>query len=117
MNLNPIVSAPVGPSSTKTDSGKASPRLQSAAHEFEAALLAELLKPMRERAEFSSSQGEDDSDSDGSMREFGTEAMAQALSEHGGLGIAKLVLAKLAPLEAEKQQKNEGDSGTGPAAN
>ena len=67
-----------------------SPRLQSAAHEFEATMLQELLKPLEERSEFSDQdEDEDDSGSGGSIREYGTEAMARALSAQGGLGISK----------------------------
>jgi flagellar protein FlgJ len=86
----------------------ASPRLENAAHQFEASLLTELLKPMREQSEFSDKDEEDDdSSADGSMREYGTEAMAECLSEHGGIGIAKMVLAKLAPVEQSREQNRE----------
>ncbi len=81
------------------------PRLQNAAHQFEATMLSELLKPLQERSEFSDKDEDDgDTGSGGSMREYGTEAMARSLSEHGGIGIAKLVLGKLAPIEAAKDQ-------------
>lgn len=100
-------------SETTTATAKsASPRLENAAHQFEASLLTELLKPMREQSEFSDKdEDDDDSSADGSMREYGTEAMAQCLSEHGGIGIAKMVLAKLAPLEQTREQNNNGQSG------
>lgn len=84
--------------------GEASPQLKNAAHEFEAMFLKELLKPLEEHAGFSG--GDDDSDDDSgaesSMLEYGTEAMAKSLSEHGGIGIARMVLARLAPLEARR---------------
>jgi peptidoglycan hydrolase FlgJ len=84
---------------------KPSPRLESAAHQFEASMLTELLKPLQERSEFSDKdEDDDDSGSAASMREYGTEAMARSLSEHGGLGIAKMVLEKLAPVEARQEQ-------------
>jgi Rod binding domain-containing protein len=85
--------------------GIPSPRLQNAAHQFEASMLQELLKPLQERSEFSDKdQDDDDSGSGASVRQFGTEAMARALSEHGGMGIAKMVLAKLAPIEEAQGQ-------------
>jgi Rod binding domain-containing protein len=67
-------------------------------------MLTELLKPLQERSEFSDKDEDgDNSGSAGSMREYGTEAMARSLSDHGGLGIAKMVLAKLAPVEAAQK--------------
>jgi len=76
---------------------KPSPRLVNAAHEFEAALVAELLKPMQQDPLFSES-GDDSGDagSQGSLRSFGTEAIARSISDHGGLGIARVVLERLA---------------------
>ena len=37
--------------------------------------------------------------------------MAECLSEHGGIGIAKMVLAKLAPFEQAREPNNNGQSG------
>lgn len=86
-----------------------SPKLEHAAHQFEASMLTELLKPLQERSEFSDKdQDDDDESSAGSMREYGVEAMAQSLSEHGGLGIAKMVLAKLGPVEAAREHSEDG---------
>lgn len=65
-----------------------SPRLVSAAHEFEGQMLKELLKPMTE----SDGLGGSDSDS-GILGEFASEALGNALSEQGGFGIAKQILA------------------------
>jgi flagellar protein FlgJ len=91
-----------------------SPRLAGAAHQFEASMLKELLKPLQERSEFSDKDEDaDDSGSAGSMREYGTEAMARSLSEHGGLGIAKMVLAKLAPIEAAQKHGAAQANGQG----
>src|ERR1700679_127891 len=100
MSLNRVSSL-----AAATAAENASPRLKNAAHQFEASLLTELLKPMREQSEFSDKDEEDDdSSADGSMREYGTEAMAECLSEHGGIGIAKMVLAKLARVEQSREQ-------------
>ena len=43
--------------SEATTAKSASPRLENAAHQFEASLLTELLKPMREQSEFSDKDG------------------------------------------------------------
>jgi flagellar protein FlgJ len=86
-----------------------SPRLQQASHQFEASMLQELLKPLQKESGISDKDGDDDdsADSNSSLLEYGTEVMARALSERGGLGISKMVLAKLAPVEeAQEHQKS-----------
>jgi Rod binding domain-containing protein len=89
-----------------------SPRLTNAAHQFEASMLQELLKPLQQQSGLSDSDKDsDDADSNSSLREYGTEVMAGALSQRGGLGISKMVLAKLAPIEAaQKQHKSANPS-------
>ena len=76
-----------------------SPRLKTAAHQFEASLMQELLKPLQHDPLFapdSSSEagdaGGDDQGSAGALMSFGSEALAQAISEHGGFGIATKIL-------------------------
>lgn len=78
-----------------------SPKLKSAAHEFEASLLQELLKPLQEDPLFApdkdagaggSTDAADDQGSDGSLMSFGSEALAKAISERGGFGIATKIL-------------------------
>lgn len=69
-----------------------SPRLVHAAHEFEAQMMKELLKPM---TGFDGLTGEDSdagTGSEGAMGEFASEALGRALSERGGLGIATSIL-------------------------
>lgn len=112
MNLNQVGRSEAAAQASTVEA--ASPRLKNAAHEFEASLLTELLKPMRQRsALFGAEDGDDDSSADSSMREYGTEAMAQCLSERGGIGIARMVLAKLAPLEAKEQNAAKEGEKTG----
>ncbi|MGC9291473.1 MAG: hypothetical protein ACP5EP_01950 [Acidobacteriaceae bacterium] len=82
-----------------------SPRLRQAAVEFEANFLQELLKPMKEDPLFAGSDGSGGDDGEiggslGTIDSMGTQAMAEALANAGGLGIARQVLAKMAPLEA-----------------
>jgi flagellar protein FlgJ len=103
MSLSSVSLLSAAPSGTTVTP---SPKLAGAAHEFEASMLKELLKPLQEHSEFSDKdEDDDDGGSAGSMREYGTEAMARSLSEHGGLGIANMVLAKLAPIEAAKGRR------------
>lgn len=72
------------------------PRLESAAHEFEASLMQELLKPLQEDPLFDSGDGNGSTDilhgSSGSLMGFGSEALAEAISERGGFGIATKIL-------------------------
>lgn len=72
------------------------PRLVRAAHEFEAQMMKELLKPMHPDGA-SSLDGDDggDAGSTEALGEFSAEALGRALSEAGGLGIAKHILKAL----------------------
>jgi len=73
------------------------PRLVRAAHEFEAQMMQELMKPLT-RGSSLTGEDEDSGDSSGSsgaLGEFATEALGRALSERGGFGIAKSVLKDL----------------------
>ena len=98
----------------------ASPRLRKAAQEFEANFLEELLKPLKEDPLFSGSDGLGGSGSGdgeisgslGTVDSLGTEALANALASAGGLGIAKHILAQMAPLEAANEAKRNASSGT-----
>jgi peptidoglycan hydrolase FlgJ len=96
-----------------TSSRAASPQLLKAANAFEANFLGELLKPMREDPLFGNGSGlggdslGSDGSSSGSMGTIGSlasEALAQAIARQGGLGIAKMVLAQLAPVEQTASQ-------------
>jgi flagellar protein FlgJ len=71
------------------------PKLTSAAHEFEASLMKEFLKPLEHDSLFAEEKpGETDTDegSDSALMSFGSQAMATAISERGGFGIATLIL-------------------------
>jgi Rod binding domain-containing protein len=69
------------------------PRLVRAAHEFEAQMMKELMKPMTAGDALS---GEDeDSGSGGALGQFASEALGRALSEQGGFGIASRIVADL----------------------
>ena len=73
------------------------PKLVNAAHEFEASMMKELLQPLQHDSLFSeageASGADDDGEgSAGALMSFGSEAMAKALSEQGGFGIATSIL-------------------------
>lgn len=69
------------------------PRLLQAAHEFEAQMMKELLQKM---AGSGSILGDDDdSNSSQVLGEFAAEALGRGLSERGGFGIARRIVADL----------------------
>jgi len=73
------------------------PRLVRAAHEFEAQMIKELLKPMTGNDALT---GEEDGSSGGAgsnaaLGEFASEALGKALSQRGGFGIASSIIHDL----------------------
>lgn len=81
-------------------------RLVDAAQQFEGMLLKEMLKGMQ--------GGEDGDDSGGgsneTLRSYGVEAVAHAIAQGGGIGIARQVVAKVSAEHAQRsgtQQKPE----------
>jgi len=69
------------------------PRLVKAAHEFEAQLMKELLTPMTHAV--GADNDDADSGSGGALADFAAESLGQALSLHGGLGIADGIIRNL----------------------
>ncbi len=80
-----------------------SARLADSAHQFEAMMLQEILKPLN----FSASPGSDeDSESSGAgstIQGYGTEALAKAVSDGGGFGIAQHIIQQVAAQDAKRQ--------------
>lgn len=81
-------------------SGSASPKrgdtpekIHDAAVQFEALLLAQMLRSVREASSKSGQGGEDASGS--SMMEVAEQRFAQVLARNGGLGLAKLIVEGL----------------------
>lgn len=70
------------------------PRLVRAAHEFEAQMMKELLKPLSAQKGLFGEE-EADSGSGGALTEYATEALGRAMSDHGGLGIANQIIGEL----------------------
>ena len=73
------------------------PRLVKAAHEFEAQMMQELMKPLNRGASLTGADGDEDSDSGsgGALGEFASEALGRALSEQGGFGMATSIVKQL----------------------
>jgi Rod binding domain-containing protein len=98
------------------------PRLVRAAHEFEAQMMKELLKPLTHSG--SALGGGDEADDDsgdgsglgsgsaGALGEFASEALGKALSEGGGFGIATGIIRQLTPAANQGQhQAQESTAG------
>jgi Rod binding domain-containing protein len=93
--------------STSVSSGQAKdPRLERSAHEFEASLMAELLKPMQQSDGLT---GEDSGDgSGGALAGFASESLARAISERGGFGIADRILHQFESGHSSDQKGQKG---------
>jgi Rod binding domain-containing protein len=83
------------------------PRLVQAAHEFEAQMMKELLKPMTG----SSTLDEDNPGSGGTMTDFASEVLGQCLSRSGGFGIATTILQGLSKNETPPQPAPDSAGG------
>jgi flagellar protein FlgJ len=91
MNIQDVPGAHSGVATTDADG----PRIKAAAHEFEASLMKEFLKPLGHDSLFSDEkqpEGDDEGGSAGAIMSFGSQAMATALSERGGFGIATMIV-------------------------
>jgi Rod binding domain-containing protein len=71
-----------------------SPRLVRAAHEFEAAMMKELMAPLEQGHELPDGE-QDDAGSSSALSSFAGEALGKSISEHGGFGIATSILRQL----------------------
>jgi Rod binding domain-containing protein len=71
------------------------PRLVHAAHEFEAQMMTELLKPMTQSDGLTGDAADSSSGSGGALSEFASDAFGRALSEQGGFGIATSIVRSL----------------------
>ena len=70
-------------------------KVQDAARQFEALLMGQMMKSMRDSE--GGWMGTDEDDASSSAMEYGQEMFAQSLSARGGLGLAKLVAKGLIP--------------------
>jgi Rod binding domain-containing protein len=93
------------------------PRLVRAAHEFEAQMMNELLKPMTHE---DSLTGDDEdtgldsgSGSNSALGDFATEALGQALSRQGGFGIASRIVKDLSHSAGKNGNQNVTGKVTG----
>ena len=82
---------------TTAGSATPQPRLVKAAHEFEAQMMKELMKPLSDGGSLTGADadGDDAEGSGGALGEFAQEALGRALSDHGGFGIATSIVKQL----------------------
>lgn len=73
-------------------------QLADAAHEFEAQMMKELLKPMAIGGGIESGEDAGELGFTDGLKEFASEALGRALSEHGGFGISAEILHRLSPV-------------------
>jgi Rod binding domain-containing protein len=96
--VNPHVHTPAAPQ----------PRLAHAAHEFEAQLMKELIRPM--------TTGSDDEDTEAgsgsALADFAGEALGQSLSRQGGLGLARSIIHELSRTETGAQSGSGSGRGS-----
>lgn len=85
------VAASTSVDSSQTNAGK----IRQAATEFEALLLAQMLKSTRESGGGMTGDADEQDETNSTVLELGEQQLAQALSSSGGLGIANMVVAGL----------------------
>ncbi len=84
-------------------------RLVTAAHQFEAAMMQELLGPLTKQMQGMDGMTDDeDGGTNQALTSFASEALGEALSERGGFGIASSVLKKLTHAVEKKADGAEG---------
>jgi Rod binding domain-containing protein len=85
------------PAHNATEQTTPQPRLVRAAHEFEAQMMNELIKPMTRGSSLTGDEDDSDSGSGagGALGAFASEALGKALSERGGFGIASSIIKEL----------------------
>lgn len=81
--------APAGVSSAGMKPKDDPEKIKSAAHQFEALLIAQMMKSMKDSE--GGWMGTNGDDASSSAMEYAQEAFAQSLSASGGLGMASLV--------------------------
>ncbi len=84
---------------TAAPSDKDAKKQMGAAHDFEALLIGQMLRSMRE--EGSSWLGTGDDDAGATAMAFGEEELAKAVTRGGGLGLSKIIAQGLAAKSAQ----------------
>ena len=104
MNIAPITT------DVLTNRPDKSTKIESAAKEFEAMMISQMLKAAHAAGGSSWSGDEDDANS--TLTDMGEQQLAQALASGGGLGLAKMVVAGLSG-HADQSQSTKLDRTAG----
>ena len=95
-SLSPIRAAPPPLSAAPSPASKDTPeKVRKAATDFEALLIAQMLKSARESGGGVTGDADEQDETNATVIELGEQQLAQALSNSGGLGLAKMVIAGL----------------------
>lgn len=84
------------------------PKLERSAHEFEASLMTELLKPLQESDGLTGEDSDSGAGSEGALSGFASESLARAISDRGGFGIADRILHQFESTRDGGQKKPKG---------
>ena len=99
--LSPIRAAPTPlftapPPAPSSLASKDTPeKIGKAAKDFEALLIAQMLKSARESGGGITGDADEQDETNSTLMELGEQQLAQAMSNSGGLGLAKMVVAGL----------------------
>jgi peptidoglycan hydrolase FlgJ len=77
-------------------------KIRNAATEFEALLIAQMLKSARESGGGLTGDADEQDETNSTMLELGEQQLAMALSSNGGFGLAKMVIAGLTKNHANR---------------
>jgi Rod binding domain-containing protein len=91
--MQPVAATTAARGAGATDAPQ--PRLVRAAHEFEAQMMKELLKPMTDGDSLAGENDGSGAGSGGALAAFASEALGKALSERGGFGLADRIVRTL----------------------
>ena len=92
--LSPASSVSGFPLGRSAASPKDTPeKIRKAATDFEALLIAQMLKSAREAGGGVTGDEDEEDETNSSVLELGEQQLAQVLANNGGLGIAKMVIA------------------------
>ena len=84
------------------------PKLERSAHEFEASLMTELLKPLQESDGLTGEDSDSGAGSEGALSGFASESLARAISDRGGFGIADRILHQFESTSDGAQKNPKG---------
>ena len=112
MNLAKVESQGLTLQSTSGTSAQTkNPRLERSAHEFEASLMTELLKPLQESDGLTGEDSDSGAGNEGALSGFASESLARAISDRGGFGIADRILHQFESTRDGAQKTPKGGPG------